>query len=257
MAYPCFLYLNRATAGTITASATTSGYPATNLSDWRDYLRWHGSGATNSYTVKIDCGSSMTAAALALSGHNLYTCGARYKLDGSDNDADWTAVVAYQTPGHNRTVAHFFTSASYRYWRLTIDNNGGANFTPQLGVYFVGNYIEMEDYIDGSFDPDAATAHGSQDVGETGRLLGVSTDWVERSVTLTFNYITKTWFTSTWQPFWQSYFDQPVIFAWDRTNYAAEAYLMRWNVKTMTAPYVGGSDYRGPLVLSLTGVCEW
>jgi hypothetical protein len=250
------LYLNRVlgTGATLTASASASAFPSTNLGDWKDFRRWHGSGATNSYTLILDLGAgyaSLSLKCLALAGHNFNTVGARYKLEAGTNGVDFaTAVVAYQTPANNKTVAHFFTDPAKRYLRLTIDNNGGANFTPQLGVLFLGDYLEIEDYIEAPFDPDAEVVHGSRQLGETGNILGMVTDWRERVISMTFPYLTKAWFTSTWKAYWDSYFDKPFVFVWDATDHATEAYLAVWNMDRMSAPYTVNA-YRGPLNLSL------
>jgi len=255
MGYPRILYLNRIASATITLSGgtTTTGYPLNNMKDWRDYYRWAASGA-NSYVLKADYGSEVSAQSVALSGHNLYTCGARWKLDGSDNDADWTALQAYVTASDNKTVARFFASDSYRYYRLTVDNNGGANFSPEIGVWFVGNYIEFPQLLTFPFDPDSHKIRSSRAQGDTGRPLGCAVDFRERMVMATFNHLTPSWVSATWQPFWNSYFSQPFVWCWDYANYASAAYLMEWDMDTMSAPFDGA--FRNPLTLNMRGLLE-
>jgi len=251
--YPRLLYLNRAKDATITSSAETTGYPDDNAVDWRDWLRW-AAADTNTYWIKANYGSQVTATALGLSGHNIYTNGARYKLDGSNNDADWTPIVAYITPDTDFTRVDFFTEVTYQYFRLTIDNNGGASFDLELGLFFVGNYIEFPEVPDFPADPDQQKDHSTRQRGESGRLLGIVNDWTERATTWTINYLTQAWVSNTWLPYWTSYRFEPFIWVWDSVDHGTESYLMEWNMETMNIPY--NQVWRMPLTLEMRGVKE-
>lgn len=240
MTAPRHLYLNRCDGATITSSAEDSGYPDDNAATWKEYDQWGASGA-NSYWWKADAGSGVTANSVALGGHNLNTVGARFKVDGSNNDADWTAVQAYVTPPDDFAIARCFTQVTWRYWRFTVDNNGGANFIPKVGIFFAGDYLEMEHSPDSmGLDPDRQEDVGRRLYGETGYLLGSITDWTKRISTWNYRYLTQSWIEDTWRPYWDDYRNQKFFFSWDYSGHQTEVYLVsfagpaRWN-----SPYEG------------------
>ncbi|MCP4601650.1 MAG: hypothetical protein GY847_14245 [Proteobacteria bacterium] len=250
------LYNNLTAAATVTASAADSGYPDDNIQDWRPYIRWHASGA-NTYNIVIDMGSATACTCFALSGHTLNTAGARYQLDAHSADA-WvgaeTNIVAYTTPSDDKTLADFFSSQSFRYWRILIDNNGGAVFDIQLGIAFLGTYLEMPEGVQTPFDPDRQTNKTSRMRGETGQLLGVVTDWTSRNISVTHKFLTPTWTTDTWLPYWEAYGDKPFFYVWDYASHGSQVFLVAYENAEMTIPYDG--IYRGPLNLSMMGVRE-
>lgn len=256
MGYGRILYQNRVPSATITCTggSVTSGYPLTNLGVWRDYYTTRTSGA-NSYVFKFDCGEGgLSAASLALVNHNLFTCSARFKLEHSDNDSDYTEVVGYVTPTADVTIARFFTAATKRYWRLTVDNNGGANFSLEIGVAFIGNYLEFPRLVSEPFDPDRQKLQISRATGDTGRILGTAVDYRDRPLSVTLEYCTKTWYTATFLPFWEACYDQPFVFVWDYENHAAEAYFCEWAMDDLSAPYA--RTFRTPLTLEMRSLVE-
>lgn len=248
--YPRLLYLNRVSAATITSSAEDTGYPDDNVINWRDYVRWHASGA-NSYWIKANYGSQIAVTGFGISGHNLNTCGARIKLEGSNNDADWTVIVAYITPSNDYTLARCFDSVTYQYYKITIDNNGGSNFSPQLGIWFVGSYLEFPELIEQPFDPNRQRDNSSMQRGESGNILGIVNDWTERRLDVEFNFLTATWVETYWIPFWNTYRFQPFFFSWDYTNHQSEIYLLAFDMDEMSVPY--DRIWRMPLSLRMTG----
>ena len=253
MANPRILYLNRTIGATITASAEDSGYPDDNLGDWREYEKWQGS-AANSYTIIINLGSAASVTAFALVGHNLNTCGARYKLEaGTDDITFGTAVVAYTTPATDRSLADYFTNPGKQYLQLTIDNNGGAVFTPSIGVLFLGDYLTMERLPETPLDPDEIEDVKEELINETGSLIGAIIDHTLRRQSWSFKWLTQAWVTATWLPFLRTYRNLPFIFHWDVDTDTAAVYLVRFSNNTHTAPYV--DSYR-TLSFSLIGRFE-
>jgi hypothetical protein len=257
MGYPRILYQNRVPAATLTTTGgtVTVGHPLSLLTTWRDYYRFAASGA-NSYTIKIYNGSTaLSYQSVAISGHNLFTCGARFKVEDCDDDSTWVERIAYTTPANDKTLALFFTQVSKKYVRLTIDNNGGANFSPEIGVLFIGNYLEFPEFITTPFDPDAHKINKSSAIGDTGRLLGTTVDFRGRNVSVTFSYLSSAWVLATWFPFWNAQYASPFIFCHDPENYAAAAYLMEFDVDAMNLPFIN-SAWRGPLTLVMRGLYE-
>jgi len=239
MSKPRLLWQNRVIDATWTAADSNSSYPIENIEDWREYELWAGDGTTNSYPLKADCGSSVTANSIAVCGHNLNTVSARYKLEGSLNDVDWVELLAYSTPGDDFCKAHCFTQVTYRYYRFTIDNNGGANFAPQIGILFIGNYLEMNVKPSVPVDPDGQEDVSSRHRGGTGYLLGTVLDHAIRKNSWSFRTLSKTWVTDYWIPFWNSHRNKPLVWLWDYSNYSSAAYLMWFDNSKMSAPYEG------------------
>lgn len=235
-ANPRVLYLNRGVGSTITSSSETSSFPDDNAVSWREYLKWRSTGA-DAYWIKFNVESQVTANAAAIVAHNAGTSDWRYKWDGSNNDSDWVEIVAYTTPGDDFTLADFFTEVTYQYFRLTIDNDSSGNFDLEVGIAFIGNYLEFPNAPEGSNDPDEQVDKSTRTRGETGRLLGVVNDWTARENTWTFLHLTQTWVDNTWIPYWNGYRFQPFIFSWNYLTKSSAVYLMEWSMDRMTAPY--------------------
>jgi hypothetical protein len=254
MGLPRILWDNEVIDGTITADNEDTGFPDNNLATWLDWERWRAGTLTpaNSFEIEVDFGSASPASitAFALAGHNFNTVGARYKLEGS-NDADasaptWTSIVAYTTPGDDFVKVHFFNSVTYATYRLTIDNNGGANFIPQLGILFLGDYLEFEHVpVAAGFDPDRQEDFGERQRSETGYELGYALDHTMRNLSVTFDHLDPAWVESDWLPFWSEHRNEPFFWAWDSAE-TDQAYLVHFTTKTMNAPY------RNPLYRQVT-----
>ena len=60
---------DRIVGATMTASATTTGYPVANVTDWKEFTLHAASGA-NAYWIKGDAGSGVTGNCFAVAGHN-------------------------------------------------------------------------------------------------------------------------------------------------------------------------------------------
>jgi hypothetical protein len=232
---------DRVEGATITSSSEVTGWPDDNITDWKDYTRWKGSSA-NSHWLKADAGAGVTADCFAVAGHNLNTQGVtRISLDGSNNDADWTEVVAdFAPPNGDDTFAKFFTQATWRYWRLDIDNNVGANYDPQIGIFYVGNKIEMSRLIRPPHDPDELRDHSNVQIGGAGHLLGLTNDYTQRRHRYMHPNIGQTFIDNTWNPFIKSYRTSPFVWVWDYENHSDEAYLMAFERPEHTMPFGGG-----------------
>ena len=255
MGYARILWQTRVTAANITGTDTATGYPDDNVSDWRTYETWRGDGTTNSYTLTVAYGSDISSQSLAIVGHNLNTVGARYKLDASTAAAPsvWDALVAYSTPGDNYCKAHFYTQANYANYRLTIDNNVGANFAPEIGIFFVGNYLEFPVLIDYPFDESHKKVEMDSVLGNDGRLLGRSERYVKRLLNPTFQYMQDS-FHTTYNAFWDAHRSYPFVWVWDYENYPADAFLVQFTEPEKMFPW--SPPLRGPLTLIMEGVAE-
>ena len=242
MGKPRILYDNKLIGETITASSEATGYPKENLLTWREYELWKGDPG-NSHTIEFEFAASAGESfnCLGIAGHNLFTCGARIKLEGCNNPDDsaptWTNIVSYFYPGTDFALAEFFNSINYLAGKLTIDNNGGSNFEPYMGIFFVGNYLEIENNPDPEgLDEDAIEDITTKQISESGHLLGNTLDYSMRKTSWKFSHLTPSWFKGTWLLFRTVHRNKPFIWVWDYESFGDEVYLMQFEGKKHSAP---------------------
>jgi len=229
---------DRVEDATITSSGEATGFPDDNVTDWKDYTLWTGDSA-QSHWLKADAGSQVTANCFAIAGHNLNTEGVtRISLDGSNDDAAWTEIVAdFAPPNGDDTIARFFTQETWRYWRLDIDNNAGGAYDPEIGIWYVGNYLELPRAPRTPHDPDHINDKSNIAVGGQGHRLGVTLDYSQRKFNYNTNLATQTFITNSWLPFRTSYRNSNFVWCWDYENHLSEAYLMGMERPEHTTPY--------------------
>jgi hypothetical protein len=235
------LWDNAVTRSVINASAETSGYPDDNVATWRETSIWKASG-DNDYTFVFEFTESAgeTVKAFALMAHNLNTCGARFKVEGlvspDSSELQATPLVPYEYPADDFCLVKFFTGGVFSEVHLHIDNNGGANFSPQIGIVFLGDYLEIPRNPDpNGLDPDKCEEIGDTQVSESGILLGESISFVKRSPSFSYPYLDPS-FMTTWKSFRQDHRGKPFFWTWDSAK-PAESYLMKFSSKTLTQPY--------------------
>jgi len=232
---------NAVARSTIAASSEDAGYPVSNIATWRETSIWKASGA-NSYEIEfeLDASAGEGITSLCIMAHNLHTCGARYKLEGSNDGSSipsWNSIVAYQTPTNDYCQAHQFNSVNYPLLKLTIDNNGGGNFTPQIGIVFIGEHLEIPRNPDpNGLDPDSCEEIGDTQVSESGLLLGESIAFVKRNPSFSYPYLTPAFIADDWIPFRQTHRGLPFFWMWD-SDIPTETYFMKFSGKTVTQPY--------------------
>ena len=98
-------------------------------------------------TIDGGTGSTITATSAALVTHNL-TSGCTVKVQGNATE-DWNSPSVDETMTYSSGImAAYFTSATYRYWRIAIYDI--SNTYIEIGRAFIGIYLQM------SFQPKAA-----------------------------------------------------------------------------------------------------
>jgi hypothetical protein len=230
---------DRVEGATITSSGEATGYPDDNVTDWKEYTLWIGDNA-NAHWLKADAGSQVTANCFAVAGHNLSTEGVtQISLEGSNNDADWTEIIAdFAPPNGDDAFARFFAETkTYRYWRLSIDNNGGAAYDPQIGVWYVGNYFELPRVPRTPHDPDEIEDKSNRVIGGEGHLLGVIKEYSRRKFHYETDLSTQAFISGTWIPFLESHRNDNFVWLWDYASHPNEAYLMGFDQSTWSMPY--------------------
>lgn len=141
MASSRFAYRNWAwEAGvTITASASASGYPATNLSSPAPWKRWRSTQTTGDQWVKFDLGTARAMTACLLRGPLVHAGGSiRFQANATDSWGAPTIDTAFTIPTTMRTqvLALFFASQSLRWVRIYFTNTSAVDQAVELGVAF-------------------------------------------------------------------------------------------------------------------------
>jgi len=234
--YPKCLYDNRLDGGTPAASTTATGYDVLNLRDWRPYTAWQPTALPA--TVTVDCGAPVAADYWLIYGHDLFTQGATIELRSStDNFAVSNVLVDSVTPASNANFVRHFASVSYRYWRFRITGTT----MPTLNIASVGTAFDIPVYLSSGFDPLGRQPMGVLTRSETGNPLGRTVQWEQWEQTLSFEWLTKAWLRTSWEPAWEAHLrDDPFVFQWDVTNYPAEIYLVNTEGGFSTPHSAGG-----------------
>jgi hypothetical protein len=90
--------------------------------------------------VAVDLGQALETKAAMVVGHN----GGSFQLRGAAAAADaLTNPATTQTLAGTSTLqAVFYTGATYRYWALIVDNRTSVDGFTEVGVWYLGGYLE-------------------------------------------------------------------------------------------------------------------
>jgi hypothetical protein len=253
-AKPVILGENIIELGTPVATDTAAGYDVLNIIDRRPYTWWQAGGFGTKY-LTVDCGAPVTADALGIYFHNLYTCAATISVEcSSDNFAgDTTVALAGFTVTTDKAILKLFTSVSKRYWRLKLVT---ASVAARIAIAFLGDRVTFERYLSGNVDPCPEKILAESIKGNTGNLLGSTLRYIEVPIAWNFNNITPAWIESTFRPLWDSHLSQlkPVFLAWESTNRSTEVYFAKIpDDFTLSMPF---DPYRRSLSLKFEGLKE-
>ena len=146
------LYNDLWKAGTLTDSSEAVGYAGTNTQHPHLSRAWRSTGLAGEW-VKIDAGTAITADSLAIIGHN-FTAAATVRIQGNAADAWGAPSLDLRGNPSDPLILSIFASASYRYWRVSIDDAANpAGFLTIGRVYLCARW-ESTEPIDQSFKPD-------------------------------------------------------------------------------------------------------
>lgn len=205
--------------------------------------------------IKLDAGEggTVTASCLGISGHDLKTSGAiTVTFKYSDDGITWTNVMDPISIADDKTIFKTFGELSKRFFMLRID--AGYEETPSIGVLFVGGYFQFPSWCSGSFDPDEQEKMFEAGYSRDGRLLGMTEDYVKRSISISFELLSFSFVDDYWKPFWNNHVPRPFFFGWDVTNHADEVYLVAFDKAALKIPY--GANSRSIKGLRLIGLGE-
>lgn len=211
---------------TITATDTDSDtdYNVLHIKDRRTHTFWKGASSGTKY-LTVDCGYAVTADALGIMSHNLYTCGATISVECSSDNfvGDVTEALAGFTVTTDRAILKTFTQQTKRYWRIKIVT---ASVAAYLAIAFLGDRVTFpRTYAKNSgFEPRPQEIVAESVRSKTGNILGSTVQYISRSIKLTVQYVTNAWLSATFEPLWDNYLSQlyPVFYAWEITEHPTE-----------------------------------
>ncbi len=257
MANSLILFENRYEDATPTATSAVSGFPVTNITDWRmgTVYRWKATG-TGDQSIEINIGSTKQCDTLAIAGHNLGTIAARVKLMNGAAPVPTTEKVAAFTPTDDLPIIKTFTQGVARqYWRLLIDNTPSA--AAQIGIIVIGRRIDFTAGALPDLDPYHRSSSVAPFINNNGSPIGVSVRSKTKRFTLSYGGgdpgMTRDDF---FRPVAGSSFDveflphavdnaKPFFWNWNIDVDADENYLCRVDGPTISMPFVGSTARRG------------
>lgn len=123
---------------------------------------------------KADFGSPLSAQAGVVINHNA-GAGGTFTLQGNATDA-WSAPSFPQVLAGDATIRiAFFATQTFRWWRLLIDDTGNTAGYSEVGIWFVGPYIQPSVTYSIDFHEEP------QDLSETAMSVGGATFLTQRS----------------------------------------------------------------------------
>jgi hypothetical protein len=235
------------TGSTLTATSTesTGDFDVDYIFNMLETNLWKAedSGLADPQYITLDLGVGNTATAdyLIILGHNFNTAGVTVTLQSSTDlaftsplDAFTGVVVGADTV----FLKEFAQPTAQRYWRLKIAGHGAT--VPYMTLCIWGEKTEL-DYASTAFDPYQQENKGTVNMSQGGKVTGIHTRYVERSLNISitdadstiYNKV-KTWFEAGWKQF---------FVAWETGNNADECWLMR-TAPNMNNPLADNGVYR-------------
>jgi hypothetical protein len=163
-------YVNKATYANTTVSSYLTGYATDSLYDVRLSKLFKFSGITSCW-LKVS-GSAITLDRLYIAKHN-FTSAVVITLEGNDTNV-WTSPSFQETVSYQENIIyHDFTSATYNYWRVTIEDGTNTASALYIGYFFIGEYFQMpgmspDQMLDIETTSQVAVSASGQIYGDTG-----------------------------------------------------------------------------------------
>lgn len=234
-------------APTLLTDNTAAGYPFANCYDGNTSTQTGFTGA--SQQVVMDFGTAQTIDALGIARHNLSTTSTTFLLEGSSDNISYSTVTSV-TPTSDSVVYKEFTSANYRYYRITVSPTG----TLYLSNIFIGQRLDLERSQQGGFikptfaDMDEVIANYTRG----NNLLSITANSRPSNVTFRLDYYTASFFTN-WLAVVAAMKEHPVYILWSDTEQA----MYCWPARNIPQPrYSNNVTGRYSVTLDMMGFTE-
>ena len=136
------MYANDLDSATLTALTSDPNFTVSAVQDTSIQVPWR-STALTAQTIVVDLTAAATVSCAAIAGHN-FTASATVQIAGNAADSWGAPSVTYTITYRSDIMLVFFTAASYRYWRIYMDDQTNSNSYLQVGRAFVGEYLQVD-----------------------------------------------------------------------------------------------------------------
>ena len=183
-------YYNFLEYGALTVTSEATGFPKANLQDYRDYTYWKAtSNATQTITIDLT-GTGYESSAVSYLGfvsHNLKTIEADITLYYWDGSEFAVLIPTFNAPSDNVFFIEFTPQASTKF-RIGIANSNAA---PQIGFIGLGQVCQFTYLPDAPFNLGGERIIATQEISNSGNLLGVTLDYAEIDLSSSFSPVTS------------------------------------------------------------------
>jgi hypothetical protein len=155
---------------TLTTSTENPQYTVDNVQDPHLSTKFRFTSKTSQYIV-VDLASATECDSVAILGHNL-TATATLKIQANSSDSWASPPVDETITASVDEIAHFFTAATYRYWRFTFTDTSNTNSYIELGRLFLSKSTTVSKSFTNKFQENNVNT-SKQYYSTSGQIYGV------------------------------------------------------------------------------------
>ncbi len=217
---PLIGYRNIVTAGNVSASSAATGFPASNLGNDSQALKWRGASAANT-TVTVATGFVDPIDYVGIADHNFGSAGIPIVLERREDALGSYATVMDVVLPDDAPVILRFAPQSFESLRLTLLAGSAA---PEAAVLYVGSLLAVERKLYQGHTP-ISLGRKSEVVNgksESGNFLGRIQLSETAESSAAFRLLSPAWYRANFDPFVRAARDVPFFFAWRPASYPRE-----------------------------------
>ena len=164
---------------------------------------------------------------------------------------DWTDAFTAYAPASDLTLVKEFASQDKRLWREEI--TGTLSAAPYAAMAYWGELTELR-YLTVGFDPHAEEEEANLNESESGLLLGDHIKHTKKEIPVTISDVSDALYQKV--KGWKDGAGlRNAIFAWNKTDYPSDIWVMRRKLGSFKAPFTKRGAYRN-ISFTLIGVKE-
>jgi hypothetical protein len=208
-------YYNFLSFGTLTTTSEATGFPKANLQDYRDYTYWKAS-SNATQTIEIDLTSTgyetSPVGYIGFAGHSLKTIEADITLFYW-NGSEWESILTTFNAPHDYAFFIQFTAQAATKFKVVLANCTAA---PQIAIVALGQVCDLTYLPDAPFNLGGERVIATQELSNTGNLLGVTIDYAEVDLSSSWSPVSSTELTAI-EAFWNNHarYSRPFFYAPD------------------------------------------
>ena len=229
--------------GTITASSSAGGFPASDADHEMTYNAWKP--VTLPATWELDCTTSKSANYIGLAAHTLGDSATTVYAEYWSGSA-WVEIDS-QLPGDNSPIMFLFETELRTKYRIRLT---GAT-VPKIGVIYIGETLDMQRGLSGG-NPHITLSRVTRitnSSSETGQFLGRTTIPMGSTAAWSWSALEPDWYRANFDPFVVHARSKPYFIAWRPLEYPTEIGYC-WTAEDIRPTNMGVRDY---LSVSLNG----